>query len=542
MLSKLSLPGLILIASIFSLILAYFKVAITTYQQIIVLLMVLLLALYNALTKSTGKGKLIPSSVLISIILTLGTLFVQLLIISTGGLLSPFLILIHLVTLAVSFLINLKISLSFFFSTLAVLLINIFLNFSQLEQIKNDPGTILLYLVSFLIILPLSHLISTKYHLKDQLSKILSQKIEVEESIIESLNELVVVTDKNLKITSVNDALEKMLGEPKSSIINKSFFSALGLKDPNGLPATIESLSIDRILEEKTTRIAEGFLLYTKKREAPYSISIQMRPILDLQKEIREISFVITEGNVSGKKDEQGSLERAKSKKEFIIQNLRKEIQKTGISKLNLELEFLNKIEKDIELAHKIKEHPIKLRNKLIDIAETSQQVINSKKNFASILGVKLNLSFPEGEIKEKSLLDLKNSGNVGFNLPPSNFSTMTDPEWTKVLLESLIDIALLISSGSKNSNLYVSPIREGNSLRIEIATDFMTLPGEEDDLYKEDYSEDLNNKTNLKFGSGLEGYIAKVVSTQLGIILKLVPLSHSPKLTFQIQFSSLPS
>src|SRR5687767_15484927 len=94
-----------LLASLVTLLLVYFKVEISWLQRIVAVLLFVLLIFLNKFLNPNKQQKL--SSITSQLFLFLGTLFIQLIVISTGGLKSPFLVMIHLFTLGVSFLINL---------------------------------------------------------------------------------------------------------------------------------------------------------------------------------------------------------------------------------------------------------------------------------------------------------------------------------------------------------------------------------------------------------------------------------------------------
>ncbi len=80
----------------------------------------------------------------------------------------------------------------------------------------------------------MAQLLAYRYHLKDTLSKLLREYIQIreerEESILKGLNELVVVTDKNLRIISSNEAARGIFRLSEEKIISQPLLAVFSLK------------------------------------------------------------------------------------------------------------------------------------------------------------------------------------------------------------------------------------------------------------------------------------------------------------------------
>src|SRR5581483_5645633 len=98
-------------ASIITFLLVFFKFSFLTYQELTAVLVGLIVLLYGRSFKTT-QGEVAKAWLLF-----LSTLSVQVLIISSGGFLSPFFILFHIFTLALAFY-SLETSLTFLTLTL----------------------------------------------------------------------------------------------------------------------------------------------------------------------------------------------------------------------------------------------------------------------------------------------------------------------------------------------------------------------------------------------------------------------------------------
>src|SRR3989344_9528837 len=293
-----------LVSSITSLGLIYLKVPTTVIQQAVAFLLVILLIFSNRFifVKSLNSQENLSNKLFRFLLLSFSSLFVQLLVISSGGFYSPFLILFHLYTLGASFLLKIGSAIIFLVFSLVVLTGSTFLNKTLLTLFQQDPGSAVIYLVSFMVIIPLAQFLMSTYHLKDTISKLLTQHIEIrekrEKSILSGLNELVIVTDINLKILSFNGAVEKTLKLP-GIILGSSLLEAIRLKDSAGKEATAESLSVNKVLKNKITHFVEGFLLETRLNP-DFRVSIQIRPVTNPAGEINQIAFVITDIKPSG--------------------------------------------------------------------------------------------------------------------------------------------------------------------------------------------------------------------------------------------------
>lgn len=533
----------IFLSSLVTVGLSYLRFSVTVYQQIVVLLMVGSLIVFGKLlpgNKQPTKNRLGWLLITYSI-LFVSSLFVQILVVSTGGFYSPFLVLFHFYILGLSFLLSLRGSISFLIFGLGALGFDLYLNREHLALLLSDPGTALIYITSFVVIIPFAHFIASKYHVKDEIAKILTKQVKVGESILESLSELVVVTDLQFRIVSVNEALKKTLNIDDSEIAGKSLFDILTLKDINGAAANLQSLSIDRVMIEKTSRIIRGFFLYIPNQTLPHRVTIQARPIIDSNNMLDKLTFVINESDRMSSVDDSShsDLEKTLLLEQQRFQQLKNDIKTASFAKLNAEIELIKKIEEDINLARELEDHSIKQTSKLVDVALLASMTVTSKQSLAKSLGVGLELKLPGDNVKERSLVSLSNLGLVS-DLPVSEFSVLIDAKWLGIMIGKLCDLAILISS-NKGTNIILT-VNHFSGAEINLAIYFdgpISLVGEESSLYNRNY-EGLKTITNLRIGSGLEGYIAKSISTQLNLPVLLQVENNLSKLAFVLRLSRL--
>lgn len=533
MLSFLLEFALMLGASLLTLILSYYKISITIYQQIIIFLMLMMLIIYNRLFSS--QSKIFPTAVLIKIILFTTALFIQLLIISTGGVFSPFLILLHLFVLGVSFLLEIKTAFSFLLFSTVTLAIHSLLNPFQLQLVRQDLGTVLVYILSFVVIIPLAQFIAKKYHLKEELSTLLSKQVKVWGSILESMNELVLITDPSLRLIFINEAAEKLLSLNQDQAKGIQLFDAISLKDKQGNPANSESLPISTVLTDKASRIVSGFYLYTKNRATPYSVSIQIRPIISGKGDIEQLSFVMTEGVIP--QDQQHSdLVKARAIENLRLENLKKELQSLGLTDLSSQLELINKAEQDLRLVQELEDHPIKEQPVFTDVAFLTNDIFLKKQTFAKFLGVELSLVLGSAGIKEESFMSLKKSDINPRNLPISDYAVPIDSRWLEILIEKIVDLSILLSSTIRNSRVQILfNLEDKEYMRLYIISNCPKLSRKELKELFDKYYGKLTLSTNLKYGSGMEGFIANAISSQLNIPIQVQFSTYPNRTTFVI-------
>lgn len=524
-----------------SLSLIYYKVPTKNLQQIIVVLLLVILVLLNRYI--FGKNRSAPSRWIRSLALLLAATIVQLVVISTGGFLSPFLILLHLFVLGTSFLLNLRTSVSFLVLSLVVLTANIYFNPNLLTLFKEDPFSIALYFVSFLVIIPLFQLLNRNYYIKDVLSRILSENLHLgqqrEESLLKGLNELILVTDKDLKLLSVNQAVEKAAGLPQDKILGSVFFEILPIKYKDGATPTSETLSVPQMLEDKTTRIIDDFYLQ-RPGLIPTAITIQTRPIVDLKNEVNQLVFIIKErraGDIySGTHKD---LDLAHQKHRLVFEEIEKALSQSKTGSLKFKAEILRKIEEDLLIAQELEDHSIREETSFPDAAEIAQSAIAQKKELAESINVKVQLNLPAQDREEMALLNLKAQNVKAVLYEASEFGVSLDPKWLQIILEKLLDISILLASEQKQAVVQIVLERKDDGqISLEIIAPYPPIP----ENFKKDlltqYFGELGTKTNLRFGSGLEGFIAQTIADQLKLSLVIKTALNPSRLIFHLDLS----
>jgi len=239
------------------------------------------------------------------------SIFLQLLILKTGGFYSPLLILLHLFALGISFLFSLRVAFEFLGFSLVVLFAGTFIDEKLLTMFINDLWSSVLYILSFIIILPLSGLTGKKYQVQDKILKLLKAQLELtsfhleikdaqlelakkrEESLFQGLPDGVVITDTNLRILFLNENIEKIFGIPSSELLARNFFDIMHLKDTTG-NLIDDSLSIDLVTNKGKNYLFNDLQFFMKGSVTPIRAALRIQPVRNLEENFDQIVFIIS--------------------------------------------------------------------------------------------------------------------------------------------------------------------------------------------------------------------------------------------------------
>lgn len=519
--------------------LIYLKAPITLLQQFSALLLAILVFLFSKF--NTKSGFKISTGYKLIFLFT-SSLFTQLLVIATGGIYSPFLILLHLFTLASSLLLTLSSSISFLLLSMLILAANLYLNPSLYKIFQDDPGSAILYFVSFLVVIPLAHLLIHTYNLKDRLLNLLRTEVSLSrqrtESVFKGVNELVVVCDKNLKIISANEAILKALYLPEEALLGKQILTSLPIVDQNNQPPSSSSLSIDQTINDQTTRIIKGFSLLEKAGSKSIPVGIQIRPIMGQDMKVNQIMFVISEA-YTAEDTTHSDLDKAKAKNSQILASIKQNIINARLNKTQEELEYFLKAEDDILNATELEDHPIKQKQGFVDVAFLSKEIVESKKLLAASVNVDLNFNLDKKEVSESALLEYQDQ-KVDFKVADTSpFATTIDSKWLSILIQKLIEIAILCSDPHSTVNMFVR--RDENFSIVNITANAQRLINTNPDQLFQPYYPKIISQTNLNLGSGLEGYIAKIILFEMGLKLIKTISPNLPNLIFELYIPKNP-
>lgn len=518
-----------LIASLSSVGLIYISKSYQFYQQLIPVLLILDIAIASR-AKSTDQPRLSFSKL---IILFTTSLLVQTIVLSSGGFYSPLLIILHIFTLGAILLLGSSSPILFLVFSLGVLIFQVSFDRNLYQFFQNDPWAVAIYALSIVIVIPLALYLSHSNSVKTRFNNFLRDYIEMSEkrqkSILTALSNMVIITDKDLKILSINIAVERLFRISIPQIQNHPLSELLTLKDDQGNAVSIEHLPIEQALKDKATRIVEGYFLETRIEAIAKPITIQIRPLTNPSNEITQIVFVLTDPLMKIGFNTHSNIIEAVKKRDQLLSTI---ATKTSLSESSAKQTILliTHIEADILTTQEMEDHPLQDVIGFIDLISLIKQILGSKNYFYSSVGNQPELRFEDDDKSETAFLNLNIASTGTMTL--SKYSAAVDSYLLKLILEKILDLAVIITGKDSKPEIYLS-VASGN---IEVS---ITLPNS--NLTQKDLSNlFIKNYPGLKLpqlqkSSGLEGYIANKISRTLALPIQTLLNPYKQTLTFKM-------
>ncbi len=509
-----------LLSGILVFLLNYINQGGNSLQHIASLFMILILFF---LRRTFNQNSLLDSITRLALIF-FTAFFIQNLVSSTGGFFSPILILIHLYILGASFILNSVAAFGFMLFSILLFFAGAMFNPSMQQLILQDLLSVGIYVTSFIVTVPLGIYLSRVYGLKDTVAQLLNRHIKLsairEQSIMSGLSELVVTTDLNLKITSVNEAVKRLIDKTDVDIIGKGFFDVIKLTDSQGKPINQNSISLAN-LSNNISQIIKDYYLFVHS-SYPTKVIIQIRPIIDLTGRVHQIAFLISDRPFDDKSSSV-YLDKITSQHKALVLHLKNYLKTFQNIRLLQEVELLDKNNQDFLTTLELETKAVQPNLALKNIKVLVEKVVLSKTDFAQTFGVGLQLRV----LPQEELLSMVAPVNV---------------KWLAVLLEKLFDIAILIACSFEPRKIDIVLKDSGESIAIEI---WLTLPKNLNfnptDLFKVQYG-NLGTKTYLSLGSGVEGTVAKRVADLLNIPINIQKENGLLELTVKIEKNPKPT
>src|SRR3989344_1028090 len=181
--------------------------------------------------KKPVKNYIIPLALLPIVLL------IYLLILSTGILFSPFLILSHFFAIGVAFLISPQISVSFILSTFILFVVHLIFENSLCQFLSNNSFLAIIYTISYLGLIPFSYILAKEYKIKEEWLAILENQIATsqieEEQLLKNIQEAVILINNNFDILYTNQTAQNLF-KLGANVINQNFYKVFNLKDTGG--------------------------------------------------------------------------------------------------------------------------------------------------------------------------------------------------------------------------------------------------------------------------------------------------------------------
>lgn len=521
-----------LLASLSSIGLIYISRSFQYYQQLIPILLILDIVIASRIDTKRTTTLNFPKQ----LVLFISALLVQVIVISSGGFYSPLLILIHIFTLSAIFLLGSSSPIIFLIFSLGVLIFHTSFDRNLYQFFQNDPWAVVIYALSIVIVIPLALFLSHSNSIKDQLSNFLKEYIEMSEkkqkSILTALSNLVIVTDKNLCIISINIAVERLLRTSLSEVEGKPLFDVLVLKDSQGNTIPPEDLPIKQALIDKATHFAEGYFLSTTIQTLGKPITLQIRPLTNTAGEITQVVFVLTDPLVKIGFNTHPSIKEAVKKRDFLLNTILNPTSTPAQIPAQLAIILISHMEEDILTVQEMEDHPIQEIISFNDLVSLIKQIIGNKSLLYQSVGKIPEVGFDDEDRSEQAyLLNVKNlsTGNINF----SKYSAPFDSYLVKIVLEKLLDFAVFMAGKENLVRVYLSVAPE-KDIKIEIIVPSLNLSQKDlPNIIKKDYPG--IKIPDLRLSSGLEGYIAGKIAGTVQIHYNIALNTYKKILTIEV-------
>ena len=501
------------IASLLSVGLIYISRTFQFYQQLIPVLLILDIMVASRIKSGQENHLSLPKLV----ILLLSSLLVQTIVLSSGGFYSPLLILLHIFTLGAILLLGSSSPIIFLASSLGVLIFHISYDRNLYQFFQNDPWAVAIYALSIVIVIPLALYLSHSNGVKTKFNNFLRDYIEMSEkrqkSIMTALSNMVIITDKNLNVVSINIAVERLFRTSIHQIQGKPLAEFLILKDAQGIIVPFDNLPVQDAMKDKATHISEGYFLETKIEAMPKPITVQIRPLTNPNNEITQIVFVLTDPLVKIGFNTHPNITEAIKKRDQLLSLMTNTTSPLSETSAKQVIMLITHIEEDILTAQEMEDHPLQEVIGFVDLVTLVKQTIAGRSFFYMSVGNIPEVKFEDEDKSEAAFLNLHMSDLGQLNL--SKYNAAVDSYLLKLVLERILDISVLIAGSEAKTQINLSLIPD--NVKIDISFPSLALTQKElSNLFIRNYPG--IKLTQLQKSSGLEGYIAGRISRALAL------------------------
>lgn len=505
------------IPAILTAILIVFGVSTRGFQVAAIICLFILLILIRFLFKDPTRS--IRNISVQSMVMAAVTFLVQALVLATGGFYSQFIVTIHLVTLGVGFFEGMTSSTAFLSGTVIALILHLRFDDTIVYIFQDDPWTVVLYILSFIAMLPVIYQLIDQYQLKNKIVGFLSNQIQVntkrESSILHGLQEMVVVLNPKLQILSVNQPVRTLLNKENKDMLFRSVFEVLPIQDMRGDVLNEESLGIERIKRDKAARIMTGFVLKPLDSKHQAKVDMQVRPVVNPAGEIEQIVLVINEstGTATNPKQHPYSDEFSLLHSDR-FENAITLMHKRGLPELDRELRLLKRSSDDLMLLYILEDQTIQEQATVHNMVTVGKNVIEILKPLAQTFGVEVTFAEEKLQRSAKDPILPKQLMVQSRDTPSDEYNAAIDERWMGEILERLLRLAILLSASDMKGQVRVRITADEANVHMILETTFKGRI-EDEELYQMNYPS-LKSHTMLQYGSGAEGLIIQLISEQI--------------------------
>lgn len=438
-------------------------------------------------------------------------LFIMLLIIATGGIISPLIVVLHITTIALAFLLTFPIAMAFLAAALTSIFAQYYLAYKA-HTLVIDPALLIIQLLSLAALIPFSSVISKRYHLKGKIADYLFAQLSLrkneEVSILENIDEGVITLARDFSIIKMNKTGENLTEFGDKQIRGKNFFDVFKFFDQDKNPIGKDKFPIGQ-LSSKLTSFSESNLYVCKKDGTLYNIGFKFSSVLGSLGKIEEFLFVFGKTKQDAPSGTSGKvLLGSFNSFEKLVSEINKNIESLDIHDPNSPgLNILPHLKrnskrmahayKNLELLYKLSMGEIPGLLSDLDVGDTVRKMIGQMED----LSLQYQVSFI-------------NSAPLSPPLPIKTNRIIFEEAIGKII-ELAIFIAaqspekfIIVSTGSSPENIFVF---------VKISS-YNNFPWEKAGELVKPFFGSLSDNHELAQASGLEGYLAESLLKEKGI------------------------
>lgn len=350
-------------------------------------------------------------------------------------------------------------------------------------------------------------LLSTIKDIKAQKDKLQEEKLK-STTLLSSIGDGVIATDRDGKIILINDAAEKMLGYEKSETLNQPIYEVLKVANEEGSLIPWENQPTRKAIytgKDWTNIGVDQF--YVKKSGDKFPVSTTISPVILKDNIIGAI-------NVFRDITKEKEIEKAKS--DFI--SLSSHQLRTPLSTINWYTEMLlegdaGKLDKNqekyVKEVHVGNQRMIKLVNDLLSVSRIELKTLPIQEESCDFKRVADDVikSYSE-KIKEKKL-------GLEKNYPDEKLVLKADKNILRIILENLISNAIKYTPNK--GEVRIGFEKKGGEILIQVSDNGYGIPKKQQDKLFTKFFRADNIRDKETDGTGLGLYIVKSLTEKIG-------------------------
>lgn len=267
-----------------------------TFQLVALTLMVFTIIITSRFFKDPNSKILnIPLPQLLYVLVLATSL---LLVLGSGGIFSPFLVLIHVVTFGIGIAVSFSVATAYLIISVLSLAFGIALSPVIRAEFLFEPWIVAINIVSMATLLPIIYIALNRFHLREFVLQQLQEQValsEIREDIItQNLKESIVVCNKELLILSANHRFRQMTGMEAATLTLQSLFSVVKVWDDDKDPVTTNNFDITHVIEGTETLMKSGYYIQGRAMDKKRRVDIHIRPVIGTTQNVEQIVCVIT--------------------------------------------------------------------------------------------------------------------------------------------------------------------------------------------------------------------------------------------------------